>query len=48
MLLSDNLRGEIEGNPGLEAIGPPQPVEFDAAGNLTGNPLRAVPAVELC
>ena len=48
MLLSENLRGEIEENPDLEITGPPQPVEFDAAGNLTGSPLRAVPAGELC
>jgi len=48
MLLSENLRREIEENPDLEITGPPQPVEFDAAGNLTGSPLRAVPAGELC
>ncbi|HTP89784.1 MAG TPA: lactate racemase domain-containing protein [Bryobacteraceae bacterium] len=41
MLLSENLRGEIEANPNLEITGPPQPVEFDAAGDLTGSPLRA-------
>jgi len=39
MLLSENLRGEIEENSRLEIVGPPQPVEFDAAGNLTGSPL---------
>ncbi len=48
MLLSENLRAEIEGNPSLEIVGPPQQIEFDAAGNLTGSPLRAVPAGELC
>jgi len=41
MLVSENLRGEIEANPNLEITGPPQPVEFDAAGDLTGSPLRA-------
>jgi len=48
MLLSENLREEIEGNPDLEITGSPQPVEFDADGNLTGSPMRAVPAGELC
>ena len=48
MLLSENLRGEIEGNPNLEIVGPPQPMEFDAVGSLTGSPVRVVPAVELC
>jgi hypothetical protein len=48
ILLSENLRGEIEGNPDLEIVGPPQPIEFDAVGNLTGSPLRAVPDRELC
>jgi hypothetical protein len=48
MLLSENLRGEMEGNPNVEIVGPAQPIEFDAAGNLTGSPLRAVPAGELC
>jgi hypothetical protein len=44
VLLSENLREEIEGNPTLEIVGPPQPVDFDPAGNLTGSPLHAVPA----
>jgi hypothetical protein len=44
LMLSENLREEIEGNPNLEIVGPPHPVEFDAAGNLTGSPLRAVQA----
>ena len=45
LMLSENLREEIEGNPNLEIVGPPHPVEFDAAGNLAGSPLRAVQAV---
>jgi hypothetical protein len=32
--LSENLRGEIERNPLLEIIGPPEELEFDAEGNL--------------
>jgi hypothetical protein len=48
LLLSENLREAVEGNPNLEIVGPPQPVEFDTAGNLTGSPLHAVPAGEVC
>ena len=44
VLLSENLREEIVENPTLEIVGPPRPVDFDAAGNLTGSPLPAVPA----
>ncbi len=48
MLLSENLREEIEGNANLEIVGAPEPIDFDAAGDLTGSPMRAVPAGELC
>jgi hypothetical protein len=34
MKLSENLRGAIESNPGLEILGPAEEMEFDAAGNL--------------
>jgi hypothetical protein len=34
--LSENLRGEIENNPALEIMGPPEAMEFDGAGNLSG------------
>ncbi|MBZ5607457.1 MAG: hypothetical protein LAP38_04305 [Acidobacteriia bacterium] len=34
--LSENLRGEIEKNPALEIVGPPETMEFDEAGNLSG------------
>ena len=32
--LSENLRGEIEGNPGLQIVGEPEPFAFDEEGNL--------------
>jgi hypothetical protein len=35
MGLSENLRREISGNPNLEIVGAPRPMEFDAEGNLT-------------
>ena len=38
VLLSENLRDEIEGNSTLEIVGPPQRVDFDAAGNLDREP----------
>jgi hypothetical protein len=34
LALSENLRAEIERQPNLEILGPPRPLEFDAAGNL--------------
>ncbi|HVP44932.1 MAG TPA: hypothetical protein VMT32_00065 [Bryobacteraceae bacterium] len=34
LAMSENLRPQIERDPNLEILGPPQPVEFDAAGNL--------------
>lgn len=37
MMLSDNLRGEIEANPELEILGPARELGFDHDGNL---PLR--------
>jgi hypothetical protein len=33
--LSENLRGEIERNAGLEIVGPAEEFEFDGAGNLS-------------
>ncbi len=36
MKLSENLLAEIRKNPALEIIGPAEPMNFDAAGNLSG------------
>ncbi len=33
LALSENLRPQIEGNPALEILGPPFPLEFDREGN---------------
>ena len=35
MKLSENMRSEIQRNPTLEILGPAEPMEFDAAGNLS-------------
>jgi len=43
IVLSENLRGEIEANPLLEIAGPAYELEYDASGNLL--PIR-VPAGE--
>ena len=40
--------GGNRGNANLEIVGAPEPIDFDAAGDLTGSPMRAVPAGELC
>jgi hypothetical protein len=37
--LSENLRPEIEANPLLSVIGGPEPMDFDAAGNLPASVL---------
>jgi hypothetical protein len=42
--LSENLRGEIEKNPALEIVGPPEALEFDEAGNLNGLTRHQQPA----
>src|SRR5262249_54772731 len=34
--LSENLRPQIEANPLLEIVGPPEEFAFDASGNLSG------------
>ena len=34
LMVSENLRGEIEANPALEILGYPQPIEFQEDGNL--------------
>ena len=34
LLVSENLRAEVEANPTLEIVGEPLPLEFDSAGNL--------------
>ena len=34
MALTANLRHSIEAHPGLEIIGGPEPMRFDASGNL--------------
>ena len=34
LMVSENLRGEVAAQPGLEILGQPQPLEFDAEGNL--------------
>jgi hypothetical protein len=34
MMLSENLRAEIEANPDLEIVGPPEELPYDAQGNL--------------
>lgn len=34
--VSENLLGEVEAHPNLRAVGPPQEMVFDAAGNLVG------------
>ena len=36
--LSENLLAEIQSNPLLEIVGPPQELEFDHAGNMAGLP----------
>jgi len=36
MKLSENLQAEIRKNPALEIVGPAEPMDFDAAGNLSG------------
>jgi hypothetical protein len=35
MRVTENLRGEIEKDPALEIVGPAEPLDFDAQGNLT-------------
>ena len=39
IVLSENLRSEIEANPLLEIAGPPYDLEFDSVGNLL--PIKA-------
>jgi hypothetical protein len=34
LMVSENLRGEVAAQSGLEILGQPQPLEFDAEGNL--------------
>jgi hypothetical protein len=41
VLLSANLRSEIEANPSLEILGEPHSLEFDSSGNLVA-PWKAV------
>src|SRR5256885_1229866 len=36
--LTENLLPQIQSNPLLEIVGPPQELEFDQAGNLAGLP----------
>ena len=38
IVLTENLLGQIQSNPLLEIVGPPQELEFDRAGNLAGVP----------
>jgi hypothetical protein len=38
--LSENLLGQIRGNPLLEILGPAEEMEFDGDGNLVGSPLQ--------
>jgi hypothetical protein len=45
ILLSENLRPQIEQNPLLEMIGPASEIEFDAGGNLVDRLSAAEPAV---
>jgi len=41
LMLSENLREEIERNERLSILGPGEPLEFDQDGNLLGSPLSA-------
>jgi len=34
LMISENLRSQLEANPALEILGDPQPLEFDPGGNL--------------
>ena len=45
--LSENLRHEIEKNPILEILGPAEPMEFDAEGNLPASVLQQLPVAQV-